>query len=202
MLRFFCASGPVQVMRSLYSTRKDVGMPIGEGFVRWLYCASGTCGRALDSLVACGETSDVGGIFERVTPGEGEAAAFPSMFGGSSATSKSSLDRLPKQLGQLWERELDEFEDVLRAQERVRGGSGEHGRYPHHKAQRSRMMVTGPISEKYGQRKLNERRQAIQARESTREDRQATRKSAAGRYRFTTKRASVLRPFVWRGCRR
>ena len=33
--------------------------------------------------------------------------------------SKSSLDRLPKQLGQRWERERIEFEDVLRAQERV-----------------------------------------------------------------------------------
>ena len=40
------------------------------------------------------------------------------MFGGLKP-SKSSLDRLPKQLGQRWERERIEFEDVLRAQERV-----------------------------------------------------------------------------------
>ena len=37
------------------------------------------------------------------------------MFGGLKP-SKSSLDRLPKQLGQRWERERIEFEDVLRAQ--------------------------------------------------------------------------------------
>ena len=40
------------------------------------------------------------------------------MFGGLKP-SKSSLDRLPKQLGQRWERERIEFKDVLRAQERV-----------------------------------------------------------------------------------
>ena len=48
------------------------------------------------------------------------------MFGGLKP-SKSSLDRLPKQLGQRWERERIEFEDVLRTQEPCAGGSGEHG---------------------------------------------------------------------------
>ena len=47
------------------------------------------------------------------------------MFGGLKP-SKSSLDRLPKQLGQRWERERIEFEDVLRAQVACAGGSGEH----------------------------------------------------------------------------
>ena len=52
---YFCASGPVKVMRSLYSTRKESERAIcSDG------AASGTGGRALDT--ACGETSDVGRI--------------------------------------------------------------------------------------------------------------------------------------------
>ena len=55
-------------------------------------------------------------VVSHLTPGEGEELF--QMFGGLKP-SKSSLDRLPKQLGQRWERERIEFEDVLRAQERV-----------------------------------------------------------------------------------
>ena len=63
-------------------------------------------------------------VVSHLTPGEGEELY--GMFGGLKP-SKSSLDRLPKQLGQRWERERIEFEDVLRTQAACAGGSGEHG---------------------------------------------------------------------------
>ena len=104
---YFCASGPVQVMRSLYSTRKDseratCPMELQAGLVegRWTPHAA----------------KQATWVVSHLTPGEGEELF--QMFGGLKP-SKSSLDRLPKQLGQRWERERIEFEDVLRAQERV-----------------------------------------------------------------------------------
>ena len=104
---YFCASGPVQVMRSLYSTRKDseraiCPMELQAGLVegRWTPHAA----------------KQATWVVSHLTPGEGEELY--GMFGGLKP-SKSSLDRLPKQLGQRWERERIEFEDVLRAQERV-----------------------------------------------------------------------------------
>ena len=86
------------------------------------------------------------------------------MFGGLKP-SKSSLDRLPKQLGQRWERERIEFEDVLRAQERVPA-----------EAVSMAVSLDGVMvpMKNVASGKLNERRQP--RRESTREDRQATRK--------------------------
>ena len=104
---YFCASGPVQVMRSLYSTRKDseraiCPMELQAGLVegRWTPHAA----------------KQATWVVSHLTPGDGEELF--QMFGGLKP-SKSSLDRLPKQLGQRWERERIEFEDVLRAQERV-----------------------------------------------------------------------------------
>ena len=104
---YFCASGPVQVMRSLYSTRKEseraiCPMELQAGLVegRWTPHAA----------------KQATWVVSHLTPGEGEELY--GMFGGLKP-SKSSLDRLPKQLGQRWERERIEFEDVLRAQERV-----------------------------------------------------------------------------------
>ena len=104
---YFCASGPVQVMRSLYSTRKEseraiCPMELQAGLVegRWTPHAA----------------KQATWVVSHLTPGEGEELY--GMFGGLKP-SKSSLDRLPKQLGQRWERERIEFEDVLRTQERV-----------------------------------------------------------------------------------
>ena len=104
---YFCASGPVKVMRSLYSTRKEseraiCPMELQAGLVegRWTPHAA----------------KQATWVVSHLTPGEGEELY--GMFGGLKP-SKSSLDRLPKQLGQRWERERIEFEDVLRAQERV-----------------------------------------------------------------------------------
>ena len=94
-------------MRSLYSTRKDseraiCPMELQAGLVegRWTPHAA----------------KQATWVVSHLTPGEGEELF--QMFGGLKP-SKSSLDRLPKQLGQRWERERIEFEDVLRAQERV-----------------------------------------------------------------------------------
>ena len=99
---YFCASGPVQVMRSLYSTRKEseraiCPMELQAGLVegRWTPHAA----------------KQATWVVSHLTPGEGEELY--GMFGGLKP-SKSSLDRLPKQLGQRWERERIEFEDVLR----------------------------------------------------------------------------------------
>ena len=52
---YFCASGPVQVMRSLYSTRKDSERAICPMELQKRDCVEGR-------WTACGETSDVGGI--------------------------------------------------------------------------------------------------------------------------------------------
>lgn len=104
---YFCASGPVRVMRSLYSTRKDseraiCPMELQAGLVegRWTPQAA----------------KQATWVVSHLTPGEGEELY--GMFGGLKP-SKSSLDRLPKQLGQRWEQERIAFEDILRAQERV-----------------------------------------------------------------------------------
>ena len=51
-----------------------------------------------------------------LTPQEGEDL-FREL--GNMRPSKSSLDRLPKQLGACWEAERTRFEAMLRAQERV-----------------------------------------------------------------------------------
>ena len=104
---YFCAAGPVRVMRSLYSTRQDsetaiCPMELQAGVVegRWTPHAA----------------KQATWVVAHLTPGEGEQLY--EMFGGLKP-SKSSLDRLPKQLGQRWEQERIEFSDVLRAQERV-----------------------------------------------------------------------------------
>jgi hypothetical protein len=100
-------AGSMRVMRSLYSTRRDdepavCPMELRAGIVegRWTPLAA----RQAAWVVA------------HLTPQEGE-----DLFGmlGGMKPSKSSLDRLPKQVSERWEAERERFEDALRKGEMV-----------------------------------------------------------------------------------
>lgn len=108
---YFSASGPLRVERSLYSTRQEgeravCPMELRAGIVegRWTPRAA----RQATWVVA------------HLTPQEGE-----EMFGlmGGMSPSKSSLDRLPKQLSERWEKGRADFENALRADERIPRGA-------------------------------------------------------------------------------
>jgi hypothetical protein len=108
---YFSAAGPLRVERSLYSTRQEgeraiCPMELRAGIVegRWTPWAA----RQATWVVA------------HLTPQEGE-----DLFGmmGGMAPSKSSLDRLPKQLGARWERGRVDFEQVLRGAEMIPRGA-------------------------------------------------------------------------------
>jgi hypothetical protein len=114
------AAGPVRVMRSLYRGGRGAdGVPIGAtgGDGRE---AVDPAGRPAGGL--CGGTSDAAGRGGFI-PGAGE----PGLHGCNAfgryrmnmTPSKSSLDRLPKQLSGRWEAERERFEAALRAEETV-----------------------------------------------------------------------------------
>jgi hypothetical protein len=101
------AAGPLRVTRSLYSTRAD-----GERAVSPMELRAGIVEGRWTPLAAKQATW----VVAHMTPQEGEDL-FKML--GSMAPSKSSLDRLPKQLSEHWELDRKRFEEELRAQEEV-----------------------------------------------------------------------------------
>jgi len=108
---YFSAAGPLRVERSLYSTRQEgeralCPMELRAGIIegRWTPMAA----RQATWVVA------------HLTPQEGE-----ELFGmmGGMAPSKSSLDRLPKQLSERWEKDRADFEQALRRTEKIPRGT-------------------------------------------------------------------------------
>jgi hypothetical protein len=104
---YFGSSGPIRVIRSLYSTRADseralCPMELRAGIVegRWTPLAA----------------KQAIWVVAHLTPREGEEL-FEVM--GNMKPSKSSLDRLPKQLSSKWEEDRERFEEELRNQEVV-----------------------------------------------------------------------------------
>ena len=104
---YVSAAGPVRVLRTLYrggqaEERTLCPLELRAGIVegRWTPLAA----RQVTFVVA------------HLTPQEGEEL-FREL--GNMRPSKSSLDRLPKQLGACWETERTRFEAMLRAQETV-----------------------------------------------------------------------------------
>ncbi|MGH8625121.1 MAG: hypothetical protein ACREYC_07585 [Gammaproteobacteria bacterium] len=104
---YVSAAGPVRVLRTLYrggqaEERTLCPLELRAGIVagRWTPLAA----RQVAFVVA------------HLTPQEGEDL-FRQL--GNMTPSKSSLDRLPKQLGACWEAERTRFEAMLRAQETV-----------------------------------------------------------------------------------
>ena len=104
---YLAASGPVRVMRSLYSTRQgderavcpmELNAGVVEGY--WTPLAAKQAAWTVAHL----------------TPKEGEAL-FATL--GGMRPSRSSLDRLPKQLSERWEKHRRGFESTLRSEERV-----------------------------------------------------------------------------------
>ena len=108
---YVSSAGPVRVERSLYSTRQD-----GERAVCPMELRAGLIEGRWTPLAARQATW----VVAHLTPQEGEELF--SMLGGM-APSKSSLDRLPKQVGQRWETNRVEFERALREGERVPRGA-------------------------------------------------------------------------------
>ncbi len=104
---YFGGAGSIRVMRSLYSDRSN-----GERSICPLELRAGLVeGRwtPLAAKQACWVTA-------HLTPGEGETL-FQKL--GSMTPSKSSLDRLPKQVSARWEAERLQFEEAIRAAESV-----------------------------------------------------------------------------------
>ena len=99
------AVGPITVMRTLYragSEQAVVPLELRAGIIggHWTPLAA----RQASFLVA------------HLTPGE---CANTLCELGNMSPSKSSLDRLPKQLSSRWEAQREAFEEALRAQDRV-----------------------------------------------------------------------------------
>ncbi len=101
------AAGPIRVMRSLYSTRQD-----GERTICPMELKAGILEGRWTPLAANQATW----VVAHLTPQEGEGL-FKKL--GNMTPSKSSLDRLPKQLSQRWEADRVRLEQALRAQETV-----------------------------------------------------------------------------------
>lgn len=99
---YLSAAGEVRVIRSLYSTRDD-----GERAVCPLELRAGVVEKYWTPLAAKHAIWAVA----HMTPQESE-----TLFGrlGAMAPSKSSLDRLPKDVGVHWEVEREQFEEALR----------------------------------------------------------------------------------------
>lgn len=104
---YMTAAGPVRVMRTLYSTRQDGARAIPAMEVR-----AGVIGGFWTPLAAKQATW----VVAHLTPQEGE-----DLFGrlGGMKPSKSSLDRLPKEVSARWEKERLGFEQALREEEQV-----------------------------------------------------------------------------------
>jgi hypothetical protein len=108
---YFGASGTIRVERSLYSSRQD-----GERAVCPLELRAGLVEGRWTPLAAKQATF----VVTHLTPKDGEELF--SMLGGM-APSKSSLDRLPKQLGERWEDRRVEFEVASRGEQVVPDGA-------------------------------------------------------------------------------
>ena len=104
---YMTAAGPVRVMRTLYSTRHD-----GERAIPAMELRAGVIGGFWTPLAAKQATWAVA----HLTPQECE-----DLFGrlGGMKPSKSSLDRLPKDVSARWEKGRPNFEQALRDQEQV-----------------------------------------------------------------------------------
>ncbi|MGH8570261.1 MAG: hypothetical protein ACREXU_20205, partial [Gammaproteobacteria bacterium] len=101
------AAGPVRVMRSLYRHGGE-----GERAVCPLELRAGMVEGRWTPLAA----RQAAFVVAHLTPQEGEDL-FREL--GNMTPSKSSLDRLPKQLSEHWEAERERFEATLRAEETV-----------------------------------------------------------------------------------
>jgi hypothetical protein len=99
---YLSAAGPVRIERSLYSTRED-----GERAVVPLELRAGIVEGYWTPLAA----HHAAWVVTHMTPQEGEDL-FQTL--GAMAPSKSSLDRLPKQLSARWEEQREQFEEALR----------------------------------------------------------------------------------------
>ena len=108
---YVSAAGPMRVERSLYSTRQD-----GERALCPMELRAGIIEGRWTPLAA----RQAAWVVAHLTPQEGEELF--SMLGGM-APSKSSLDRLPKQIGTRWEKNRVEFEEALREGERLPRGA-------------------------------------------------------------------------------
>lgn len=108
---YVSAAGPVRLERSLYSTRQS-----GERAVCPMELRSGIVEGRWTPLAAKQATW----VVSHLTPQEGE-----DLFSilGSMSPSKSSLDRLPKQLGRRWEQSRVSFEESLREEEKIPRGA-------------------------------------------------------------------------------
>jgi len=104
---YMTAAGPVAVMRTLYSTRQD-----GERAVCPMELRAGVIEGYWTPRAAKQATF----VVTRLPPQEGEDL-FAEL--GGMCPSKSSLDRLPKQLSERWEAGRIEYEQALRAEEKV-----------------------------------------------------------------------------------
>ena len=104
---YFGAAGELRVTRTLYSTRDE-----GERAVSPMELRAGIVEGRWTPLAA----KQAMWVVAHMTPQEGEDLF--QMLGGM-APSKSSLDRLPKQMSERWELARKRFEEELRAQEPV-----------------------------------------------------------------------------------
>lgn len=104
---YMTAAGEVKVTRNLYSTRQA-----GERTVCPMELRAGVVEGMWTPLAA----KQGAWVVAHLTPGEGE-----DLFGriGTMCPSKSSLDRLPKALGERWEKDRCAYEQTLLAQEKV-----------------------------------------------------------------------------------
>ncbi len=104
---YMTAAGPVRVPRSLYSSRQD-----GEHAVAAMEVRAGVVAGFWTPLAAKQGTW----VVAHLTPQEGE-----NLFAllGGMRPSKSSLDRLPKDVSERWEHGRLAFEAALRAEESV-----------------------------------------------------------------------------------
>jgi len=104
---YFASAGPVRVTRSLYSTRQPgeravCPLELRAGLVdgRWTPLAAQQAAFAVAHLTP----QEAANLFEKL---------------GNMAPSKSSLDRLPKALNEVWERNRNQFEGEIRSAETV-----------------------------------------------------------------------------------
>jgi hypothetical protein len=104
---YVSAAGPVRVMRSLYRRGGE-----GERTVCPLELRAGMVEGRWTPLAA----RQAAFVVAHLTPQEGEDL-FREL--GNMSPSKSSLDRLPKQLSRCWEAERERFEAALRGEETV-----------------------------------------------------------------------------------
>jgi hypothetical protein len=104
---YFVSSGPVRVERSLYSTRQP-----GDRAVCPLELRAGMIDGRWSPLAA----QQAAFAVAHLTPQEAE-----DLFArlGNMTPSKSSLDRLPKALNEVWERSRPLFEAIVRSEEIV-----------------------------------------------------------------------------------